>query len=322
VPLDLPNLDDLTWQQLAELGRAMIPGWAPAWTNHNAADPGITLVELFAYLSEMLMYRVNRISAANMWTFLRLINGPGWQPPRDLEGAKRNTLLELGHTRRAVTAWDFERLALAVNDAKDSEERVARAKAVFRRNLASDDPASAAADSPGHVSVIVVPEGGGDVEPSAKLLERVRKILEPARLLTTRVHVVKPRYIDFGVRITLVVPMSVQAEQVQKEAIKDLAEFFDPLLGGPRKTGWPFGRSLFVSEIYERLARLPGVKLLRGSIDPRTRRPMDELVLPPSEAGRRRLNQGGRLEAIHLDADELVRLQETDIAVVHESPIH
>lgn len=320
MPLDLPNLDDLTWQQLAELGRSSIPGWAPQWTNHNAADPGIMLVELFAYLSEILIYRLNRISAANMWAFLWLINGPDWKPPKDLNNAKRHTLLDLLQTRRAVTPEDFERLALATNEASGSadDERVARVRAIFRRDLASDDPTS---DAPGYVSVIVVPNAeGGRTEPSAELLERVRIALEPTRLLTTRMRVVKPRYLSFAVRATLVISTTAHPQDVSQDASKGLTAFFDSLKGGPQATGWPFGRSLYVSEVYQVLAKLPGVMLARRTIDPRTRRSIEELVVPTSEAGRRRLNQDGKLEAIHLDPDELVRfqIQEGDVAVVHE----
>jgi Baseplate J-like protein len=320
VPLDLPNLDNLTWQQLAEEGRSLIPGWAPEWTNHNAADPGITLVELFAYLSEILIYRLNRISAANLWAFLRLINGPDWQPPKALDEAKRGTLLDLRRTCRAVTAADFERLALDINKTlgPKAKEKVARAKAIFRRNLAGDDLTS---DAPGYVSVVVVAsvEGGG-TEPSAELLERVRKELEPARLLTTRVHVVKPRYVSFRVRVTLVVAMTESIGEVRQSVIDALQEFFDPLKGGPQAEGWPFGRDVYLSEVYQLLARLPGVRLVRRSFDPQTRQSLEELVVTDSGTDRRRFSQEGKLEAIHLDSDELVRaqIQKADIAVVHE----
>ena len=323
MPLDLPNLDDLTWQQLSEEGRSLIPGWAPEWTNHNAADPGITLVELFAYHSEILIYRLNRISAANVRAFLRLINGPGRPISKDLDTARRQTLQDLRQVRRAVTAEDFESLALATNDALDSaaQERVARAKAIFRRNLASDDPAP---EAPGHVSVIVVTSAeGGHAEPTAELLERVRDALKPARLLTTRVHVVKPRFLSVGVRVTLVIPANVSAHEVLRAAIESLEAFFDPIKGGPQAKGWPFGRGVYRSEVYELLAKLPGVRRVKRSIDRGTGRSVEELVVPPSEAGRRRLNQDGKLEAIHLNPDELVRvqIQEGDIAVVYEHQV-
>ena len=329
MPLELPNLDDLTWQELTELGRASIPGWAPEWTNHNAADPGITLLELFAYLTEILIYRVNRISAANMWAFLRLINGPDWDGHvrETLEEAKRITLENRLEIQRAVTAPDFENLALAAHAVADSgtTEKVARAKAIFRRRLDPDDPNSALADAPGFVSVLVVADAEhGAAEPSVELLEQVREKLEMARLLATRIRVVRPRCLRFGVYATLVISTTMNLDEARQEAIKALTTFFDPLKGGPSGQGWPFGRSLYVSEVYELLARLPGAKVVTRSVDPGTRRPMDELAVQPSEVHRRRLNQDGRLEAIHLDPDELVRLEirSEDIRVVHEGQGH
>jgi hypothetical protein len=327
VPLDLPNLDDLTWQELSELGRASIPGWAPEWTNHNAADPGITFVELFAYLSEILIYRVNRISATNIWAFLRLINGPERKLPKHLDEAKRQTLEDLHRTRRAVTAEDFERLALDTNKGLDPKalERIARAKAIFRRNLTTDDPAYWASDAPGFVSVIVVANAEGSLtEPSAeireKVVQRVQEAMEPARLLTTRVRVVKPRYLLFGVQITLVIPTNVSDHEVRQAAIDALENFFNPIKGGPQKRGWPFGRDVYVSEVYEILARLPGVKLVKRSIDPHNQRSTEELFVRDSEAGRRRLNQDGKLEALHVDPHELVRfdIQAGAVTVVYE----
>ena len=46
MPLPIPVLDDLTWEELVEDGRERIPSTAPGWTDHNAHDPGITLLEL------------------------------------------------------------------------------------------------------------------------------------------------------------------------------------------------------------------------------------------------------------------------------------
>ena len=104
MPLPLPNLDDRTWEDLVQEGRALIPGWSPVWTNYNPSDPGITLIELFAYLSEMLMYQLNRISDANRLEFLRLINGPGWElkDGDDLRAAEQGTLRAYRQIARAV----------------------------------------------------------------------------------------------------------------------------------------------------------------------------------------------------------------------------
>src|SRR5438270_9959145 len=85
MPLSLPNLDDRRYADLVEEARSLIPTYALEWTNHNPSDPGITLVELFAFLSEMLLYRLNRVTAANVLSFLKLLNGIDWNPFKDEE---------------------------------------------------------------------------------------------------------------------------------------------------------------------------------------------------------------------------------------------
>jgi predicted phage baseplate assembly protein len=73
VPLPLPSLDSRNWDELVAEGRALIPHEAPEWTDHNLHDPGITLLELLAWLSEMLLFRVDRTSPAMLRTFLRRV---------------------------------------------------------------------------------------------------------------------------------------------------------------------------------------------------------------------------------------------------------
>ena len=81
MPLPLPNLDDRRWTDLIEEGRALIPRYAPRWTDHNVHDPGITLIELFAWLTEMTVYRLNRVPERHRRKFLAL-TGFRPQPPR------------------------------------------------------------------------------------------------------------------------------------------------------------------------------------------------------------------------------------------------
>jgi hypothetical protein len=72
MPLPLPNLDTRRWEDLVEEGRALIPRYAPEWSDHNIHDPGITLMELFAYLVEQDIFRVNQIPARHRRKFLAL----------------------------------------------------------------------------------------------------------------------------------------------------------------------------------------------------------------------------------------------------------
>jgi predicted phage baseplate assembly protein len=74
--LPLPRLDDRTYADLVEEARRLIPSFDPSWTDHNPSDPGITLIELFAWLTEMLLYRMDRVPEAHVRTFLKLLGGP------------------------------------------------------------------------------------------------------------------------------------------------------------------------------------------------------------------------------------------------------
>jgi hypothetical protein len=316
MPLTLPELDDRTWKDLVEESLALIPSLAPEWTNFNASDPGITLVELFAYLTETLLYRVNRVSEPNRRAFLRLINGPAWQSQGDLDRDIRSTLAGLRHCKRAVTAHDFESLAMAVNDQSESRERVARAHCLPRRNL---EVAGALVDAPGHVTVLILPTT--ESRPSEELLRRVLSILEPARLITTRVHVAAPRFAAVRIRFTLVIQKHAVPATVRENAIAALEKFFDPLEGGPDGFGWPFGRDIYVSEVYRILALQPWVLSVTRTVDRSTQESLDELVVDSADNWRLVRNRLGELEAIDLQPDELVsvRPDAADIEVKHQN---
>ncbi|MGI8633135.1 MAG: putative baseplate assembly protein [Solirubrobacterales bacterium] len=61
--MSLPEivLDDRRFQELVSEARMRISQACPEWTEHNASDPGITLIELFAWMTDMLVYRLNRV---------------------------------------------------------------------------------------------------------------------------------------------------------------------------------------------------------------------------------------------------------------------
>ena len=68
-----PNLDDRTWSDLVSDVVALIPQYAPQWTNQGPADVGMTLVEMFAWLVEGLTYRLNQVPDKNYLAFLNLL---------------------------------------------------------------------------------------------------------------------------------------------------------------------------------------------------------------------------------------------------------
>jgi predicted phage baseplate assembly protein len=73
MPLTAPVIDDRTYDSLVSEARSLIPRYTPEWTDHNESDPGITLIELFAWLTEMLIYRLNQIPELNYVKFLQLL---------------------------------------------------------------------------------------------------------------------------------------------------------------------------------------------------------------------------------------------------------
>src|SRR5205085_1493924 len=62
-----------TFADLMVEARTRIPRYTPEWTDFNESDPGTTLVELFAWMTELLAYRMNKVPQLNYYKFLELI---------------------------------------------------------------------------------------------------------------------------------------------------------------------------------------------------------------------------------------------------------
>ena len=79
-PLDPPNLDDRRFQDIVDETKRLIPRFTPEWTNHNLSDPGVALVELFAWVGEMVLYRVNQVPDRMYAHFLGLVGVEPFPP--------------------------------------------------------------------------------------------------------------------------------------------------------------------------------------------------------------------------------------------------
>ncbi len=80
MPLPTPNLDDRRFQNFVDEAKRLIPRYCPEWTDHNVSDPGVTLIELFAWMVEALIYRLNQVPEKSYITFMELM-GIRLQPP-------------------------------------------------------------------------------------------------------------------------------------------------------------------------------------------------------------------------------------------------
>jgi len=79
MPILPPSLDDRRFDDLVEDLIARIPAHTPEWTNPRQGDPGRTLIDLFAWLGDALLYRANLIPERQRLVFLKLL-GMGLKP--------------------------------------------------------------------------------------------------------------------------------------------------------------------------------------------------------------------------------------------------
>ena len=73
MPLPAPSLDDRSFQDFVDQAKRAIPRHCPEWTNHNLNDPGVALIELFAWMSEQLIFRLNQVPDRLYLHFLNLV---------------------------------------------------------------------------------------------------------------------------------------------------------------------------------------------------------------------------------------------------------
>ncbi len=79
--LPTSNLDDRSFDDLVDECTLRIPRYCPEWTDHNLSDPGITMIELFAWLTDQTLMRFNQVPRKNYVAFLELL-GIRLQPPK------------------------------------------------------------------------------------------------------------------------------------------------------------------------------------------------------------------------------------------------
>ncbi len=346
MPLQLPNLDDRRYADLVAEARRLIPVHDPVWTNHNPSDPGITLLELFAYLTELLLYRLDRVTTDNQLKFLKLLNGPDWAPTpgADLNTDIRATVQALRTRERAVTTADFEYLATesfnawlaalqrAEQDGEPFEEwwqvtgldrndathrpsvvpPVARATCLASRNLERGTEAERAAYAAAHVSLIVLPDAAGALQPPAVLKTALWGYLDARRTLTTRQHVVGPQYAPLAAAMLVATESGAVIDSVRTRVIEQLERFLDPLTGGPDGQGWPFGRDVYVSEFYEQIEAVEGVDYISDLTLTSACLPSDVQCAAATPVW----HDEGDLVGMRLDAQHLPRLAQDHLPLV------
>ncbi len=174
--------------------------------------------------------------------------GYGGRDEETLAEAQARAALSVRSNERAVSAADFEQHAMEAATIK-------RAKA-----LPLAHPQFPGVPLPGVVTVIVVPDGEvPNPMPTEGTLRTVCALLDERRVLTTEVYVVGPTYVRVEAEVEIVAQDQADTAQVQQDATDALLTYFHPLRGGEDGQGWPFGRTIFYSQVYQRVFGVAGV---------------------------------------------------------------
>ncbi len=219
-----------------------------------------------------------------------LVRAEGGRDSETLEEAQMRARREIRAQQRAVTAEDYESLA------KLASRSVARVKCRA--------PGKDTLLPPGTLELLIVPTVVDALKADdltrlylePELAKTIEKHLDQFRLLTTNLRIREPRYIGIQVTTEIVVSEYSQPANVVNRVNDSLKNFLSPLVisteatlsdaMGPEWDGWPFGRPLFISEIYSLVQKIPGVKhVLDVQLAWRPVIPAKENQLPPPPEG-------------------------------------
>ncbi|MFZ6756250.1 hypothetical protein ACO0K9_03455 [Undibacterium sp. Ji50W] len=274
MPIELPDLDDRRFADLVDEGRAMIPGLAPSWTDHNLSDPGITLIELFASVSEQLIYRVNRVTTEHKKAFLKLL-APGQEPGEHIDDDLAKAICGLRVEKRAITASDFEQLAGTVNGVQHAR-CLPRTKLVKKDNVESLEH-----NAIGHVTLVLVGNATMSPDKHETMLVNTRKKLQGCTALTissdetlaaipegnrATLHVMVARPLQVTINVELVCfaeHRSDQGKQVGLALTQALQNHFHCVAGEEGYRPPPPGKALYKSELYAVITRVTGVDYVK-----------------------------------------------------------
>ena len=71
--LPAPILDDRRFQDIVDEAKKRIPHYCKEWTDHNVSDPGVTFIELFAWMTDMLLFRMNQVPDRHYIKFMDMM---------------------------------------------------------------------------------------------------------------------------------------------------------------------------------------------------------------------------------------------------------
>src|SRR3990170_5967876 len=213
--IQFPDLASRTYKDILEDMISSIPKYSEKWTNHNPSDPGITILEILAWIFDATFYRIGTMPEESYINFLRLIAGARGEeidillqnlrkdPNSDryhievleflkeieengYRGTRKRKITEMkaaaisfiNSNYRAITEEDFKALAIeATQKKKEDDPEVKRVEI-------SGSP-------DGRVEIIIISD---HLDKYEELKRIVKEYLEPRRLICTKINVREPVY--------------------------------------------------------------------------------------------------------------------------------
>lgn len=187
----------------------------------------------------------------------------GGRDAESIEHAKLRAVTTLTRLR-AVTAEDYEQLATEASS-DVARAHCLQAGAPVEGNEINRLP-------PGVVRVSLVPTVSypynrltpEQLELSQELIQQVQNYLDERRMLTAVVQITQPEYKWVSAEVRLRARPEANPETVRAAVMVRLYRYLNPVVGGVDQTGWPFGRDLYVSEIFTVLQDTPGIAYIES----------------------------------------------------------
>lgn len=255
-----PQRSPLRYDDLVAEARSKIPALAPEWTDHGPADTGMALIELLAWVTELLGYRATRQTESMTRAFLELLGGVQAGSTDDVDSALRTTLADLWTRFRAATSEDYVHLAFDEYAKTDAAKALGADNQLHRVVCLADRDAEGPKKldpAPGHVSLVILRKK--DIDAPEPLRSALLGFFEPRRLLATRVHVVGVAKVWVPVLTDVYLDEGAIPSTMHQRIWAAMVEYFSPYVGGPDGGGMPIGGEVFTSDLYRAIDALDGV---------------------------------------------------------------
>lgn len=278
--LKFPDLAARTYKDILDEMVSSIPRYSEKWTNFNPSDPGITILEILAWIFDTNFYMINRIPEETYLNFMRLIAGASGKeakllletlrndpnsdrdhinflsmlneiedrrtkgyPIREISQMKAAAIRFLTSDYRAVTEENFE--ALAIEATRNRSEKEPGVKRAIVKGYPD-----------GKVEIIIISDRQEKYDELKKI---IKDYLEPRRLICTKIIVKEPVFSSLKVQVVLTLLPHAISSSTAAMIKKNILDFLDPVTGGDDKMGWPYGRSVSIYELFDIIEETHGV---------------------------------------------------------------